>query len=69
MPRAEIETMAAVFALVFVPALAAVLLMVGVVRGGMAFSTVLAAAVFLALATGLLAGLFRLARRWEDEAA
>ena len=59
--------MAAVFALVFVPALAAVLLMAGVVRGSLSLSTGLAATVFIALAAGMLAGLFRLARKWEDE--
>jgi hypothetical protein len=59
--------MAAVFALVFVPALASVLFMVGLVRGGLSFATFAASTVFVALATGMLIGLFRLARHWEEE--
>ncbi len=66
MPHAMNVGMAAVFALVFVPALAAALLL-GFVGGGLCFSTAVAGLVFVALATGMVAGLFRLARQWEDE--
>lgn len=59
--------MAAVFALVFVPGLAAVLFMLGLTGSGMTLATGAAAFVFVALATGLIAGLFRLAHTWEDE--
>jgi hypothetical protein len=61
------ERMAAVFALVFVPALAAVLLMLGMNHGAPSFSTVVPATVFVGLAAGLLVGLFRLAHDWEEE--
>jgi hypothetical protein len=59
--------MAAVFALIFVPTLAAVLFMLGGLQGGVTFSTVLATAVFVALATGILTGMFRLAHTWDDD--
>jgi hypothetical protein len=59
--------MAAVFALVFVPALAATLCIIGMFQGGVSFGTAFAATVFFALAAGMVTGLFRLAHRWEDE--
>jgi hypothetical protein len=59
--------MAAVFALVFVPALAAILFMLGLTGGGMTAGTVFAAVVFLALTAGLVVGIFRLAHGWEEE--
>lgn len=59
--------MAAIFALVFVPALFGVLFMVGLARDGMSWSTGVATAIFVALAAGLFTGLFRLTRQWEDE--
>jgi hypothetical protein len=59
--------MAAVFALVFVPALASVLFMVGLVRDGLSFASFAAATIFVALATGMVVALFRLARDWEEE--
>jgi hypothetical protein len=59
--------MAAVFALIFVPALAAVLCMFGDIHGHLSFSTIAAGSMFVALITGLLGVLFRLARQWEDE--
>lgn len=67
--RAEECGMAAIFALIFVPALAAVLFMIGGVHGHLSFSTGLAATVFVALATGLLTGLFRLAHSWDEESS
>jgi hypothetical protein len=59
--------MAAVFALVFVPALGAVLLMLGTLHGAISIGTLFATLVFFALTTGLMVGLFRLAHNWEEE--
>ena len=59
--------MAAVFALIFVPGLAAVLFMLGTNQGQLSFATAAAATVFVALATGIFMGLLRLSRTWEDE--
>lgn len=58
--------MAAIMALIFVPALAAVGLMVMTNLGTPA--AVLAATTFALLAGGLFGGLFKLARTWENEA-
>jgi hypothetical protein len=55
------------FALGFVPGLAAILFMFGLAGGGPSLSTGFAALVFAALATGLIAGLFRLAHTWDEE--
>lgn len=57
--------MAAIFALVFVPALAAVLFMLGDVHGHMSFTTLAATLTFFALIGGLITGLFRLAHQWD----
>ncbi len=57
--------MAAVFALVFLPVLASVLLVVKIIASGAAFGTVLAGMCFSALAIGVFYGLFRMARQWE----
>jgi len=59
--------MAAVFALVFVPGLAAVLFMLGGAKGDLSFGTAMATTVFVALAAGVFSGLLRLSQRWEDE--
>jgi hypothetical protein len=67
MRRAQRADMAAIFALIFVPGLAAVLFMVGLVSGGMTLATGFASLVFVALSTGLVAGLFRLAHTWDEE--
>lgn len=61
------SAMAAVFALVFVPGLAAVLFMLGLAGGGITLGSGFAAAVFVALSVGLVTALFRLAHTWEDE--
>jgi len=58
--------MAAIMALIFVPALAAVGLMVMSNLGTPA--AILAAMTFTLLAAGLFGGLFKLARTWEEEA-
>jgi hypothetical protein len=57
--------MAAIFALIFVPALAAILFMLGILHGNLSLSSGAAAAVFVVLATGVFVGLLRLMRQWE----
>jgi hypothetical protein len=63
MPR----VMAAVFALIFVPALAAALCILGGIHGHVSFATIAAGSLFLVLTGGLLGVLFRLSRQWEAE--
>jgi len=58
--------MAAVFALVFLFALASTTLFLKAL-GTASFGTILAGATFLALAAGVFLGLYRMAKRWEDE--
>lgn len=58
--------MAAVFALVFLFALASTSLFLKSL-GGISFGTVLAGGLFLALAAGVFVGLYRMAKRWENE--
>ena len=58
--------MAAIFALVFVPAVAAVLFMLGDIHGHFSVASIAATGIFLALLVGLLTGLFRLARQWDE---
>ena len=58
--------MAAVFALVFLFALASTTLFLKGL-GVVSFGTVLAGVTFLALASGVFLGLYRMSRRWEDE--
>lgn len=57
--------MAAIFALIFVPALAAMLFMLGLLRGSPSLASGAAAAIFVALAMGVFIGLLRLVRQWE----
>jgi hypothetical protein len=57
--------MAAIFALIFVPALAAMLFMVGILPGHLTIATGAAAVTFIALAMGVFLGLLRLMRQWE----
>jgi len=59
--------MAAIFALVFVPALAAILFMLGGTVGHVSFGTAFAALTFVALAGFLLTQLFRLAHHWDHD--
>lgn len=59
--------MAAVFALVFLPVLACVALFAKMLRGDVSFSTGLASMCFIALATGVFYGLYRMAKHWEGE--
>jgi hypothetical protein len=59
--------MAAIMALVFVPTLGVTLLMLGMLRGDLTFATAAMATTFVALATGVLAGLFKLVGTWEDD--
>lgn len=58
--------MAAVFALIFLPALAAIGLMIGASQG-VDFGTVLALVCFIAMASGVFYGSLRLAQKWEAE--
>jgi hypothetical protein len=58
--------MAAVMALIFVPALATVALMLASNLGG-SLGPTFATLLYAALAMGVFAGLFKMARRWEDE--
>lgn len=59
------ERMAAVFALVFLFVLASVGLLGKVVIGDPSVMSIFAFATFLALATGVFVGCFKLARGWE----
>jgi putative effector of murein hydrolase LrgA (UPF0299 family) len=59
--------MAAVMALIFVPALAAVLFMLGTLQGHLSISTVIAAAIFVALTMGVFGGAFQMFRHWDHE--
>jgi putative effector of murein hydrolase LrgA (UPF0299 family) len=59
--------MAAVMALIFVPALAAVLLMLGDLHGHLSITTVLATGMFVALATGVFSGTLKMFRTWDHE--
>ena len=59
--------MAAVFALVFLFALASTTLFLKGL-GVVSFGTVLAGVTFLALASGVFLGLYRMAKRWEGDA-
>lgn len=58
-------TMAAVFALVFLPVLASIALMLGASQGSLSWGSALALACFSAMATGVFYGLFTMCRRWE----
>ena len=59
--------MAAVFGLVFLFVLASAGLLVKTMLSGATFASVFALVTFLALAWGVFIGLFKLARKWEDE--
>ena len=60
--------MAAVFALIFLFVIASIGFMLKALPSSLGFGTVLGAACFVALAVGVFIGLFKLARRWENEA-
>jgi len=60
------QGMAAVFALVFLFALASTALFLKVLATA-SFGTILAGATFLALAGGVFLGLFRMSKRWEGD--
>jgi len=59
--------MAAVFALVFLFALASTTLFLKGL-GAASFGTIIAGMAFLGLAAGVFFGLYRMAKRWENEA-
>lgn len=59
--------MAAVLALVFLFVLASVGLLFKTLTGDGSLASLFALATFVALASGVFIGLFKMARRWEDE--
>jgi hypothetical protein len=59
--------MAAVLALVFLFVLASGGLLVKTVLGDGSFASIFALATFLTLAWGMFIGLFKMARRWDDD--
>lgn len=59
--------MAAVFALVFLFVLASGGLLIETMLSSASFASIFALATFLALASGVFVGLFKMARKWEDE--
>lgn len=59
--------MAAVFALVFLFALASTALFLKVLAGSASFGAVLAGVTFLALAGGVFLGLYRMSKQWEGD--
>jgi hypothetical protein len=59
--------MAAVFALIFLFAFAAVLIMVMTLGGDTSTGVLLARFVFIALSAGVFLALYKMMRRWEDE--
>jgi hypothetical protein len=59
--------MAAVMALILIPVVAAVSLMFLTNVGHPSFATVLGTTAFAALAIGVFASVFKMARRWEEE--
>jgi hypothetical protein len=59
--------MAAVFALVFLFVLASAGVLVKVFLNGASFASIFAMVTFLALSWGVFLGLFKLARKWENE--
>ena len=59
--------MAAVFALVFLFALASTIIFLKGLAGA-SFGVILAGVTFFALASGVFLGLYRMAKRWEGEA-
>jgi len=67
MHRAISPGMAAVFALVFLFALASTSLFIKSL-GELTFGTAFVGAMFLALAAGIFVGLFKMAKGWEGEA-
>ena len=67
MRRAITTGMAAVFALVFLFVLASGGLVVKVLASDASASSIFAMITFLALAWGMFFGVFKLARKWENE--
>lgn len=57
--------MAAVLCLVFLPLMAAVGFMLGVVGGELSVASVFGGLAFLMLGGGMLVGMFRMSREWE----
>jgi hypothetical protein len=59
--------MATVFALIFLPALAAIGLMALTTTGDTTLASYAALACFITLTSGMFLGLFKMMKRWEDE--
>lgn len=59
--------MAAVFALIFLFVCASIGFMFKALPDSLTFGSVAMIATFVAMASGIFLGLFKLARRWEDE--
>lgn len=59
------RNMAAILALIFVPALAAILFMMGIAVHSHSLATGAAAVIFVSLAMGVFGGLMKLMRTWE----
>jgi hypothetical protein len=59
--------MAAVFCLVFLPALASIGLMIKTIQGELSLGTGFAGAIFVLLAAGVFGGVLGLIKRAEDE--
>lgn len=68
-PVANHLAMAAVFALIFLFVCASIGFMVKALPDTWSFGTVAMLVTFIAMASGIFIGLFKLARRWEDEEA
>jgi hypothetical protein len=59
--------MATVFALIFLPALAAVGLMALTATGDTSVASYVALSCFIFLTSGMFVGLYKMMKRWEDE--
>ena len=58
--------MAAVLCLIFLPLMAAIGFMLGVVNGELSAASVFGGLAFVMLGAGMLVGMFRMSRAWED---
>lgn len=59
--------MATVFALIFLPALAAIGLMTLTTSGDTSVASYMALTAFILLTSGMFVGLYKMMKRWEDE--
>ena len=68
-PIANAKVMAAVFALILLPAIAATGFMFKVVQGDLSFATAIAGITFFMLAGGVFLGVLRMSRTWDADEA